>query len=91
MMCGFVAAVVGLVASTLSSSSSSGGHGSAPPAALLTHIDRVQAARLYAGQLEYGYFVRGMEAKCRQQGMQLGSDSAQLVAFAAELPKEELR
>ncbi|GAB4814726.1 hypothetical protein N2152v2_001772 [Parachlorella kessleri] len=83
-------AVVGLVASTLSSSTG-GGHSSVPPAALLTHMDRVQAARLYAGQLEYGYFVRGMEAMCRQREVQLGSDSAQLVAFAAELSKEELR
>ncbi len=85
-----MAAVVGLVASTLSSNTG-GGHSSVPPAALLTHMDRVQAARLYAGQLEYGYFVRGMEAMCRQREVQLGSDSAQLVAFAAELPKEELR
>lgn len=149
------AAVVGLVASTFSTQAGSG----VPPSELVTHIDRVQAARLFAGQVrlafpsrlapllahpssppplpregflsyqccelhgsrlckqlpfpappapatssfpqnsatlvcvqvEYGYFCAGMEAQCRQQGVELGEDSSQLVAFAATLPKDELR
>jgi hypothetical protein len=59
--------------------------------ALVTHVDRVQAARLYAGQIEYSYFMRSVEDMCPERGIQLGSDSTQLVAFAAaQLPKDQL-
>ena len=55
------------------------------------YIDRTQAARLYAGNIEYGYFVREMEARCQQAGVQAGQDADQLITFAASLPEEQLR
>ena len=58
---------------------------------LRAHIDRTQAARLYAGNIEYGYFVREMEARCQQAGVAAGKDADQLITFAASLPEEQLR
>lgn len=58
---------------------------------LRAHIDRTQAARLYAGNIEYGYFVREMEARCQQAGVAAGQDADQLIAFAATLSEEDLR
>ena len=63
----------------------------AGPGSLRAHIDRTQAARLYAGNIEYGYFVRDMEARCQQAGVAAGQDADQLIAFAATLSEEDLR
>lgn len=58
---------------------------------LRAHIDRTQAARLYAGNIEYGYFVREIEARCRQAGVAAGQDADALITFAATLSEEDLR
>lgn len=58
---------------------------------LRAHIDRTQAARLYAGNIEYGYFVREMECRCQEAGVAAGQDADQLIAFAASLSEEDLR
>ena len=96
-------AVAGLVASTFSNpaqqqaaqqqqgQAAAEGRPAPPPSSLLTHVDRTQLARLYAGQLEFGYFTTSIGARCRQRGLELGKTSAVLVEFAASLPKEELR
>ncbi|KAI8464230.1 MAG: hypothetical protein J3K34DRAFT_441173 [Monoraphidium minutum] len=54
-------------------------------------IDRVQAARLYAGMLEFGYFSRGLEEECGRRGIPPGSDSEAMVRLADALPEEQLR
>ncbi|KAL3142657.1 hypothetical protein ABBQ38_002966 [Trebouxia sp. C0009 RCD-2024] len=77
-------ALVGIVASTFESSEKSSGN-------LRAHIDRTQAARLYAGNIEYGYFVREMEARCQEAGVAAGQNADQLIAFAASLSEEDLR
>ena len=58
---------------------------------LRAHIDRTQAARLYAGNVEYGYFVREMEARCQALGSPAAQDADQLITLAASLPEQELR
>lgn len=58
---------------------------------LRAHIDRTQAARLYAGNIEYGYFVREMEARCQAAGVAAGQNADQLIAFAASLSEQDLR
>ena len=58
---------------------------------LKAHIDRTQAARLYAGNVEYGYFVREMEARCEAGGLAAGQDADNLITFASSLPEEQLR
>lgn len=58
---------------------------------LRAHIDRTQAARLYAGNIEYGYFVREMEARCQALGVSAGHNADQLITLAASLPEQELR
>lgn len=58
---------------------------------LRAHMDRTQAARLYAGNIEYGYFVREMEARCQEAGVAAGQNADQLIAFAASLSEEDLR
>ncbi|DBA81775.1 hypothetical protein WJX77_012226 [Trebouxia sp. C0004] len=77
-------AVVGIVASTFETSDSSSGN-------LRAHIDRTQAARLYAGNIEYGYFVREMEARCEALGLPAGQNADQLITLAASLPEQDLR
>lgn len=77
-------AVVGIVASTFDTSDSSSGN-------LRAHIDRTQAARLYAGNIEYGYFVREMEARCEALGLPAGQNADQLISLAASLPEQDLR
>ncbi|KAK9829168.1 hypothetical protein WJX72_004282 [[Myrmecia] bisecta] len=61
------------------------------PGSLITRVDRTQAAQLYAGNAEYGYFVRGMAARCTAAGVPLGQDSAKLVEMAGSLSQDELR
>lgn len=58
---------------------------------LVARIDRTQAAKLYAGNIEYGYFVRGMEAQCQAAGMSQYTDASQLIDMAATLSEEQLR
>ncbi|KAL0051588.1 hypothetical protein WJX82_010441 [Trebouxia sp. C0006] len=77
-------AVVGIVASTFETSDSSSGN-------LRAHIDRTQAARLYAGNIEYGYFVREMEARCEALSLPAGQNANQLITLAASLPEQDLR
>lgn len=77
-------AVVGIVASTFEISDSSSG-------SLRAHIDRTQAARLYAGNIEYGYFVREMEDRCEALGLPAGHNADQLITLAASLPEQDLR
>ncbi|DBA76620.1 TPA: hypothetical protein ACH3X2_008667 [Trebouxia sp. C0005] len=77
-------AVVGIVASTFETSDSSSGN-------LRAHIDRTQAARLYAGNIEYGYFVREMEARCEALSLPAGQNADQLITLAASLPEQDLR
>ena len=36
---------------------------------LTARMDRTEAARLYAGNVEYGYFVREMLQRCQDSGM----------------------
>lgn len=55
---------------------------------LVSHIDRLQAARLYAGNIEYGYFVRGMEARV---SMSAAADANQLITYVAQLSQDEIR
>ncbi|GBF90116.1 hypothetical protein Rsub_03249 [Raphidocelis subcapitata] len=54
-------------------------------------IDRVQAARLYAGMLEFGYFSRSLEAECVRQGVSVGADSEVMVRVADSLPEDDLK
>lgn len=58
---------------------------------LVARLDRTQAAQLYAGNVEYGYFVRGMEAKCQAAGMSQYTDASQLINMAASLSEQQLR
>lgn len=58
---------------------------------LVARIDRTQAAKLYAGNIEYGYFVRGMEARCQAAGMSQYTDASQLINMAASLSEDALR
>ena len=58
---------------------------------LVARLDRTQAAQLYAGNVEYGYFVRGMEAKCQAAGMSQYTDASQLINMAASLTEQQLR
>ena len=51
----------------------------------------LQAARLYCGLLEFGYFAAALEARCRTVGIHIGSDSAAMIAHADSLPEDELR
>ena len=57
----------------------------------MARIDRTQAAKLYAGNIEYGYFVRGMEARCQAAGMSQYTDASQLINMAASLSEDALR
>lgn len=50
-----------------------------------------QAARLYAGALEFGGFALAIEQLCREQGVDLGVTSSVLVEQAALLSEEQLR
>lgn len=61
-----------------------------PPATPLS-VDRLQAARLYLGMVEFGYFAAGLEAACIATGTDVGSDSAALIAYADGLRDEALR
>jgi hypothetical protein len=61
-----------------------------PPQTPLS-VDRVEAARLYAGLLEFGYFAAALEAQCAAAGIPAGTDSSALIAFADKLPEQQLR
>ena len=50
-----------------------------------------QAARLFGGMVEFGAFVRALEARCGTRGLAVGPSSAELVAQADELSEEELQ
>ena len=63
----------------------------APTGTLVSRVDRTQAAQLYAGNAEYGYFVRGMAARARAAGMGGGADSGGLLEFAATLSRDEMQ
>ena len=55
-------------------------------------MDRTQAARLYAGNVEHGYFLQEMQQRCKDLGMSAAEINAdQLVDMTALLPDEELR
>lgn len=53
----------------------------------------VQAARLYGGMLEFGYFVRSLvQRMCDVSGIaDPGTDSSVLVEYAGQLPDDELQ
>lgn len=61
-----------------------------PPQTPLS-VDRVEAARLYAGLLEFGYFAAALEAQCAAAGIPAATDSSALIAFADKLPEQQLR
>lgn len=58
---------------------------------LTARMDRTQAAQLYAGNIEYGYFVREMEARCQAAGLSQFMDADQLIAMAGSLSEEQLK
>jgi predicted short-subunit dehydrogenase-like oxidoreductase (DUF2520 family) len=51
----------------------------------------LQAARLYCGLLEFGYFAAALEARCHAVGVEIGSDSSAMIAHADSLPEDQLR
>jgi hypothetical protein len=51
----------------------------------------MQAARLYAGILEFGYFARTLEQLCLRDGVALGEDSDAMIEYAGKLPDEQLQ
>ena len=58
---------------------------------LTARMDRTEAARLYAGNVEYGYFVREMLQRCQDSGMPAESNPDHLISMAASLPQDQLR
>ncbi|WIA35180.1 hypothetical protein OEZ86_003645 [Tetradesmus obliquus] len=83
-------AIVSYLASTFEGGDARMMDAAAPPVTPLS-VDRLQAARLYCGLLEFGYFAAALEARCRTVGIQIGSDSAAMIAHADSLPEDELR
>ena len=65
--------------------------GALPPGGLVSCVDRTQAAQLYAGNAEYGYFVRGMAERARAANMGGGQDSGGLLEYAATLSRDEMK
>lgn len=61
---------------------------SAPHTCIL--LDRTQAARLYAGIVEFGCFARQLEERCAALGVK-GDDSSAMIEFAAQIDSAEVR
>ncbi len=78
-------AIAGFIGSTLAE-----GMGAQAPNTPI-NVDRVQAARLYAGMLEFGYFARALESECAASGVAAGTDSTTLISHADKLSEAELR
>lgn len=68
-----------------------GWYGGQPMENLVASVDRVQAARLYAGCIEYGYSSQGLAGWCSASGRQLGREADVLVDAAADMPTDQLR
>ncbi|KAF8060476.1 hypothetical protein HT031_004652 [Scenedesmus sp. PABB004] len=85
-----VDAVVSFMTSTFGGGDAAMMDAAAPPTTPLS-VDRVQAARLYAGLLEFGYFSAALEAACGAAGVAVGSDSTAMIAHADGLEEGALR
>eukprot|EP00878_Enallax_costatus_P007572 GHUV01007929.1.p1 GENE.GHUV01007929.1~~GHUV01007929.1.p1 ORF type:complete len:308 (+),score=67.42 GHUV01007929.1:167-1090(+) len=83
-------AIVSYMASTFGGGDAALMNVASPPQTPLS-VDRVQAARLYAGLLEFGYFAAALEAECFRNGVQIGQDSSEMIAYADQLPQDQLR
>lgn len=83
-------AIVSFMASTFGGGDAPLMSVASPPQTPLS-VDRVQAARLYAGLLEFGYFAAALEAECLKTGIQIGGDSSEMIEYADKLPEDKLK